>query len=64
MSKLHVVECSPHNLIFIQSRAEINLVIVEEYTTMMADGVIFDAVEGIQDENGRIWIWDGTRALV
>lgn len=26
---------------------------------MMEDGVVFDAVEGIQDENGTILIWDG-----
>jgi hypothetical protein len=41
-------EYHPNDLIFIQSRAEINLALVEEYAQMMADGVEFDPVEGVQ----------------
>ena len=26
----------------------------------MADGVVFDAVEGVQDETGEVFVWDGT----
>ena len=52
-------ECHPDELIFIQSRAEINLPIVEEYADMMANGTVFDPIEGIQDENGIIYIHDG-----
>ena len=52
-------ECYPDELIFIQSRAEINQAIVQEYSEMMADGIIFDAVEGVQDENGLVYIHDG-----
>jgi len=55
---------SPENLIFIQSRAEINLAVVEEYAEMMLDGVEFDPVEGIRDETGNVYVWDGYRALV
>jgi hypothetical protein len=50
---------APDNLIFIQSRAEINLSVVEEYAEMMAEGVVFDPVEGLQGEDGTIWVWDG-----
>lgn len=50
----------PNSLIFIQSRAEINLSIVDKYTQMMRDGVVFDPVEGIQDESGNVFVWDGT----
>ena len=64
MSEPNTVQFSPYNLIFVQSRAEINLSIVEEYSQMMADGVVFDAVEGVQDETGEVFVWDGTRALV
>ena len=48
-----------NDLIFIQSRAEINLALVEEYAQMMADGVEFDPVEGVQDEEGKVFVWDG-----
>ena len=58
------MQYSPGQLIFVQSRAEINLPLVEEYSQMMADGVVFDAFEGVQDETGEVFIWDGTRALV
>lgn len=49
----------PDYLIFIQSRAEIHLPLVEEYAQMMADGVEFDPVEGVQDEDGKVFVWDG-----
>jgi hypothetical protein len=53
------VEYHPNELIFIQSRAEINLAIVAEYSELMADGIVFDPVEGVQDENGIIFVFDG-----
>jgi len=52
-------EYHPNELVFIQSRAELNLAIVQEYAEMMEDGVTFDPIEGIQDENGQIYVWDG-----
>ena len=54
------IQCHPNDLIFIQSRTEINTAIVEEYAAMMADGIIFDAVEGVQNESGQIFVWDGS----
>lgn len=52
-------EYHPDELIFIQSRAEINLAIVEEYADMMVNGTVFDPIEGVQDDNGIIYIFDG-----
>ncbi|MCB0191928.1 MAG: ParB N-terminal domain-containing protein [Anaerolineae bacterium] len=52
-------EYHPDELIFIQSRAEINLTIVDEYADMMANGTVFDPIEGVQDDNGIIYIFDG-----
>jgi hypothetical protein len=52
-------EYHPDELIFIQSRAEINLIIVEEYADMMANGTVFDPIEGVRDDNGIIYIFDG-----
>ncbi|MCB0165542.1 MAG: hypothetical protein KDI79_15030 [Anaerolineae bacterium] len=52
-------EYHPNELIFIQSRAEINLTIVEEYADMMANGTVFDPIEGVMDDNGIIYIFDG-----
>lgn len=49
------IQGHPNNLTFIQSRAEINLAIVAEYAQMMADGIVFDPIEGVQDESGIIW---------
>ncbi len=49
----------PNELIFIQSRAETNLDLVKEYIAMMQDGVEFDAAQGVQDETGQIYVWDG-----
>jgi hypothetical protein len=53
------IQSSPEDLIFIQSRAEINLAIVAEYAQMMTDGTVFDPVEGVQDESGLIFVFDG-----
>jgi hypothetical protein len=49
----------PYQLIFIQSRAAVNYSIVDEYADLMTDGIVFDAVEGIQDGEGHVYIWDG-----
>lgn len=46
------------NLMFIQSRAEIDLDLVEEYAQMMLDGVQFDAVQAVADEK-TIYVYDG-----
>jgi len=50
------IQYSPNRLTFIQSRAEINLSVVDEYAQMMEEGVVFDPVEGVLDENGDIYI--------
>lgn len=52
-------EYHPDELIFIQSRAEINDSIVNEYAEMMRDGVEFDPVSAIQ-EGDQIFVWDGS----
>jgi predicted RNA-binding Zn-ribbon protein involved in translation (DUF1610 family) len=49
----------PKELVFIQSRAETNYDLVDEYTTMMRDGVQFDAAQGVRDEVGQIFVHDG-----
>ncbi len=54
-----LVQCHPQKLIFIQSRAEINFAVVNEYAEMMLEGTVFDPVEGIQDEDGQTFVWDG-----
>ena len=53
-------EFDPHELNYIQSRADINQDIVHEYSKQMKSGVIFDPVEAIQDESGKIHVWDGS----
>jgi hypothetical protein len=49
----------PKELVFIQSRAETNHELVDEYAAMMQDGVQFDAAQGVRDESGQIYIFDG-----
>ena len=49
----------PKNIIFIQSRAETNHNLVDEYAEMMRAGVQFDAAQGIRDESGQVFVWDG-----
>ncbi len=49
----------PADLIFIQSRAEVNLAVIEEYAEMMEAGVEFDPVQAIEDEEGGVYVWDG-----
>ncbi len=46
MSKQIVEE--PKNIIFIQSRAETNHNLVDEYAEMMQAGVEFDAAQGVR----------------
>jgi ribosomal protein S27E len=48
---------NPNDLVFIQSRAESDPAVIEEYATMMLDGVEFEPAQGITD--GKIYIWDG-----
>ncbi len=47
------------NIIFIQSRAETNHNLVDEYAEMMRAGVQFDAAQGIRGEDNQIYVWDG-----
>ena len=49
----------PKELVFIQSRAETNADLVDEYCAMMRDGVQFDPAQGVRDETGQTFIWDG-----
>ena len=49
----------PKNIIFIQSRAETNHNLVDEYAEMMRAGVQFDATQGVRDEGGQVYVWDG-----
>jgi hypothetical protein len=49
----------PNELVFIQSRATTNIDLVDEYAEMMQNGVEFDPAQGVQDENGQIYVYDG-----
>ena len=49
----------PKELVFIQSRAETNNDLVDEYANMMRDGVQFDAAQGVRDEVDQIFVYDG-----
>jgi hypothetical protein len=49
----------PHQLIFIQSRATIIYALINEYAIMRSEGIVFDPIEGVQDEEGHIYFWDG-----
>ncbi|NJN99904.1 MAG: hypothetical protein HC875_40260 [Anaerolineales bacterium] len=53
------VNANPDQLVFIQSRAETNYTLVDEYAEMMRAGVEFDPAQGIRDESGQIFVWDG-----
>jgi predicted RNA-binding Zn-ribbon protein involved in translation (DUF1610 family) len=59
MLSQQTIQTFPNDLMFIQSRAEINLSIVDEYSQMMKDGIVFDPVEGVQNESGAIFVYDG-----
>jgi hypothetical protein len=48
----------PNTLIFIQSRAESDPALVEEYARMMAEGVGFDPASAVTDGT-QIFVWDG-----
>jgi predicted RNA-binding Zn-ribbon protein involved in translation (DUF1610 family) len=58
MSTLNIVQCHPESLIFIQSRADINFSVVNEYAEMMGDGVEFDPVSAVREKD-QIYVWDG-----
>lgn len=49
----------PQHLVFIQSRAAINHTLVAEYAAMMRAGVEFEAAQGIQAEDGQVYVYDG-----
>lgn len=48
----------PKTCIFLQSRADSDPALVEEYAALMADGVLFDSCQGVQASDG-MYIWDG-----
>lgn len=54
-----VREIDPNKAIFIQSRAQMDFDLVDEYAQMMRDGVTFDPAFGIEDADGQIYIYDG-----
>lgn len=49
----------PQHLVFIQSRAAINHTLVAEYAAMMRARVEFEAAQGIQAEDGQVYVYDG-----
>lgn len=52
-------EIQPTAAHYIQSRAQMDFALVDEYAQMMRDGVEFDPAQGIEDADGTIYIWDG-----
>lgn len=51
-------------LTIIQSRAEINEQLIDEYATLMAEGdTAFDPVDAVRDGQGQIYVWDGYHRL-
>jgi len=55
-----ITQIDPNTVIYIQSRVEMNPALIDEYAAMMANGIEFDPVEGVQDDSGEMIIWDGT----
>lgn len=55
----------PHDsdISYIQSRAEMNYEIIDEYATMMKDGVVFDEVSAFIERGKQIYIYDGAHRL-
>ncbi len=49
----------PKNITFIQSRAETNHNLVDEYAEMMQAEIEFDAAQGVRDEAGQVYVWNG-----
>ena len=52
-------EIDPTAAHYIQSRAQMDFALVDEYAQMMRDGVEFDAAQGVEDATGAIYIYDG-----
>ena len=52
-------EIDPTAAHYIQSRAQMDFELVDEYAQMMRDGVEFDAAQGVEDADGAIYIYDG-----
>lgn len=54
-------EIDPHAPHYIQSRAQMDFALVDEYAQMMRDGVEFDPAQGVVDLDGTgaIYIYDG-----
>ena len=55
-NQLHI---APDELTFIQSRVEINPLLIEEYAEMMQAGITFDAAQAVQDNQGQFFVFDG-----
>jgi len=49
----------PTTLKYIQSRANTDHTLVDEYAAMMRDGVEFDPVSALKDKQGSIYVYDG-----
>jgi hypothetical protein len=49
----------PTTVIFIQSRATTHHPLIDEYAEMMQAGIQFDPAQGLRDEDGQIYIYDG-----
>ncbi len=54
-----VRECDPRQLIFIQSRAQMDFALVDEYIQMMEEGTRFDPCDAIEADDDTIYVWDG-----
>lgn len=52
-------EIDPHTPMYIQSRAQMDFALVDEYAQMMRDGVEFDVAQGVEDADGAIYVFDG-----
>ena len=52
-------EIDPHAPMYIQSRAQMDFALVDEYAQMMRDGVEFDPAQAIEDADGKIYVFDG-----
>ncbi len=50
----------PDELLFIQSRLELDEATVAEYVEMTAAGIEFDPAQAIEDAAGFIYVWDGS----
>lgn len=48
----------PRELHYIQSRQDSSLMTIKEYAQMMQDGVEFDPIEAVEDNESNIFVFD------